>query len=93
MSARQIFHALQKFDGGGAASCKAAKVGFLEWAMGLGLETDATREAQRALLHIEALPEDGQAAQLFVEHLKCASRVLPHPKRRGGAKSRRRVFH
>jgi hypothetical protein len=93
MSATQIFHALQEFDGGRAASCEAAKAGFLEWAMGLGLETDAACEAQRALLHIEALPEDGQAEQLFLEHLKCASRVLPHPKRRGGAKARRRMLH
>ena len=74
----QIFHALQEFDGGRAASCEAAKAGFLEWAMGLGLETDAACEAQRALLHIEGFNQkDGQAAQLFLEHLKCASRVLP----------------
>ncbi len=93
MKAAQIYRALQDFDGIGAACRDAAKAGFLEWAMGLPNSGSAARAAQDALLHIEALPDDAQAAQLFVAHLRAASHDLPTPVRRGGAKARRRVLH
>ena len=93
MRAQQIYIALQEFEGAARACSDAAKAGFLEWAMSLPSASHAPREARRALLHIEAMPEDARAAQLFIAHLRAASQTLPAPTRRGGAKARRRVLH
>ncbi|MGB7318094.1 MAG: hypothetical protein WBC85_09030 [Planktotalea sp.] len=93
MSAKQIFQALQDFDGEGAASRDAANAGFLEWALSLPLSSSARREAKRALVHLDAIPEPATAAQLFIAHLRVASCALPDPVRRGGARARRRVLH
>lgn len=93
MTAQQIYRALQDFDGAASACRDAAKAGFLEWAMGLPCASSAMSEARSALLHIEALPGDARAAQIFIGYLRDASQVLPAPVRRGGAGARRRVLH
>ena len=93
MRAQQIYRALQEFDGVGHACNDAAKAGFLEWAISLPNASHAAREAQQALIHLEAMPVEARAAQLFIAHLRAASHALPVPIRRGGAKARRRVLH
>lgn len=93
MRAQQIYTALQEFDGAARACSDAAKAGFLEWAMSLPCSSSPMREARRALLHIDALPDEARAAQLFIAHLRAASHALPVPIRRGGARARRQMLH
>lgn len=93
MSVRQIFQALQEFDGESRAQRAAAQAGFLEWALSLPESSNAPHEARRALLNLDALPSHASAAGLFVDYLRAASHSLPSPTRRGGASARRARMH
>ncbi len=81
MNATRIFEGLERRDTKGPDALIAARLGFLEWAVGLTVE--ATAQTARAALADPTLQyATSPAARAFVAYLQQATRPTCHPRRR-----------
>jgi hypothetical protein len=90
MKFSQIVRSLDTIELEGPQAERAARLGFLEWAM--TVETDANRAARAALGRSIVASSPAAVAFLgFVRLVADAEQIKPI--RRGGAASRRRMLH
>lgn len=94
MTAYTIYQTLRDFPISDDVADRAARDGFLEWLITLPALDNPFAEARRAVKSIEIEADDNRACTLFLNFLEqAADSAGQTPRRKGGAKMRRRILH